>query len=105
MAVPWLKIVQWVPSILDVSRELLRKTQSVTTSPAGAQGSDRLSARILALEENERRQAELIARMAEQLGQLADAITYLHRRAQVLVVTAGITSAVAVTALIVALWK
>lgn len=105
MAVPWLKIVQWVPSILDVSRELLRKTQGAPEPPGPARQPDRLLARVMALEENERRQAELIARMAEQLGQLAEAVTYLHKRVQMLMVVTGMSCVVAVIAVVVAGWR
>lgn len=104
MAVPWLKIVQWVPSVLDVSRELLRKTQT-EEPPAVVQGPDRLSLRVVALEDNERRQAELVARMAEQLAQLGDAVTFLHRRAQMLMAVASAACVLAVIALAVAIWK
>jgi phage shock protein A len=85
MPVPWLQIVQLVPSILDVSRELMKRTKKA--APAGAQGPhdiphdvDELAARVASLEENERRQAELVAQMAEQLAGIARAITDLHRR-------------------------
>ena len=71
MPVPWLQIVQLVPSILDVSRELLRKTRTLPTPPAEPDGgNDALSARVARLEENERRQAELINQMAEQIASL-----------------------------------
>jgi hypothetical protein len=82
MAVPWLQIVQLVPSILDVSRELMKRTKQ-TPPPAAALGAhtyDELAARVASLEENERRQAELIAQMAEQLAGVARAVTELHRR-------------------------
>jgi len=82
MAVPWLQIVQLVPSILDVSRELMKRTkQAPPGTPAlTSQSSEELAARIASLEENERRQAELVAQMAEQLAGVARAVTDLHRR-------------------------
>ena len=102
MAVPWLQIVQLVPSILDVSRELMKRTKQ---PPPGAQlpasaSRDELAARVANLEENERRQAELVAQMAEQLAGVARAVTDLHRR--VLWLTAAAVVAIALAA--AALW-
>jgi hypothetical protein len=82
MAVPWLQIVQLVPSIVEVSRELLKRTKR---EPAPQemllpQSADQLAERVLTLEENERRQAELVSEMAEQLSNLTRALTALHRQ-------------------------
>jgi hypothetical protein len=93
MPVPWLQIVQLVPSILDVSRELLRKQKSLPPPPISEDGiEEAVVQRLLQLEENERRQAELINQMAEQNAQLARAVTVLHRRA--LWLTAGLSLAI-----------
>lgn len=104
MALPWLQIVQLVPSILDVSRELMRRTRSAPELPIEAQivNDDNAAARIARLEENERRQAELVAQMAEQIAVLSRAVTVLHKRGQWL--TAGCVAAVlvAVAAIVVA---
>jgi hypothetical protein len=97
MPVPWLQIVQLVPSILDVSRELLRKSRSLPPPvPAniGESGEAGMVARIARLEENERHQAELVNQMAEQLATLTRAITTLHRRA--IWLTAGMSLAIIV---------
>lgn len=97
MPVPWLQIVQLVPSILDVSRELLRKTRRLPTMPADAGNTDEsLQARVATLEENERRQAELINQMAEQIAGLTRAVTLLHQR--VIWLTAGLGVAIVVAA-------
>jgi len=82
MAVPWLQIVQLVPSIVEVSRELLKRTKRLpppeeTPLP---QTADELAQRVLQLEENERRQAELVGEMAQQLANLTQALTALHRQ-------------------------
>jgi peptidoglycan hydrolase CwlO-like protein len=92
MGVPWIQIVQLVPSIVDVSRELLKRSKRLepATQALPANAND-LAARVAALEENERRQAELVSQMAEQLAQLTRAVTVLHRR--VLWLSAGITLA------------
>jgi hypothetical protein len=101
MAVPWLQIVQLVPSIVEVSRELLKRTNKMAP-PAGAaaaapQSRDEIVARIGMLEENERRQALLVSQMAEQLAALTKATTILHRRIQWL---GGVAIAAAVVAII-----
>jgi hypothetical protein len=82
--VPWLKIVQLAPSIIDVSRELLKLTKKTPTQPPTVantlESESELAQRIFALEENERRQAELISQMAQQMDDLSQAVTVLHRR-------------------------
>ena len=102
MAVPWLQIVQLVPSIVDVSRELLKKSKrpepDVPQSPGAAPSAEELRARIAALEENERRQAELVSKMAEQLADLSKAATTLHRRALWLGVGCVVATVLALTA-------
>lgn len=105
MPVPWLQIVQLVPSILDVSRELMKRTKQAPPSvPALASHSyEELAARVASLEENERRQAELVAQMAEQLAGVARAVTDLHRRVLWLTAAAAVAVILAATALIVAL--
>lgn len=105
MAVPWLQIVQLVPSILDVSRELMKRTKSTGPGPApGLPVSDAdLAARIAALEENERRQAELVTQMAEQIAALARAVTSLHRQMIWLTVGLGVAVIVALVAVGMAL--
>ena len=105
MPVPWLQIVQLVPSILDVSRELMKRTKqssSATQLPVPA-NNDELAARVVSLEENERRQAELVAQMAEQLAGVARAITDLHRRVLWLTAIAGIAVILSVSALVIAI--
>lgn len=105
MAVPWLQIVQLVPSILDVSRELLRKSKGAPPAgmPAAPQSRDELVARLAALEENERHQAELISQMAEQQAVVARAITALHRQVTWLAAGFGVSLIVALVALGIAL--
>ena len=105
MAVPWLQIVQLVPSILDVSRELMKRTKQ---APPAAQlpaspSYDELAARVASLEENERRQAELVAQMAEQLAGVARAVTELHRRVLWHTAAAVVAVALGAGALFVAL--
>lgn len=98
MALPWLQIVQLVPSILDVSKELLKRSKRLPPPQAmePPQTPDEYAARLMSLEENERRQAELVSQMAEQLATLSRAVTALHRQALWL-------SGIAAVALILAL--
>jgi hypothetical protein len=104
MAVPWLQIVQLVPSILDVSRELMKRTKQAPPAQLPASPShEQLAARLASLEENERRQAELVAQMAEQLAGVARAVTDLHKRVLWLTAAAAIAIVLAAAALWVAL--
>jgi hypothetical protein len=105
MPVPWLQIVQLVPSILDVSRELMKRTKQApsSTQMVAPQGTEELAARIASLEENERRQAELVAQIAEQLAGVARAVTDLHKRVLWLTAAAVLAVVLAATALLVAL--
>ncbi|MBL8268243.1 hypothetical protein [Steroidobacter sp.] len=82
MAVPWLQIVQLVPSIVEVSRELLKRTKRLPPPEDVPlpQNTDELVQRVLTLEDNERRQAELVSKMAEQMSYLTRAVTSLHRQ-------------------------
>lgn len=108
MPVPWMQIVQLMPSIVEVSRELLKRSRragppappAVTNSaPANAA----LEPRIGALEENERRQAELVTNMADQLAQLTTAVTALHRQTRRLIVGQATAALLALIALLIAL--
>jgi hypothetical protein len=106
MAVPWLQIVQLVPSLLDVSRELMKRTKQApppASSAVAPHSYDELAARVASLEENERRQAELVAQMAEQLAGVARAVTDLHKRVLWLTAAAAVAIALGIAALVVAL--
>lgn len=101
MAVPWLQIVQLVPSIVEVSRELLKRTKRLPAPedmPA-PQNVDELVQRVLVLEDNERRQAELVNEMAQQMSNLTRAVTALHRQTMWL----GGASVVAIVVALVAI--
>jgi uncharacterized coiled-coil protein SlyX len=108
MPVPWLQIVRLMPSIIDVSRELLKRSRR--TAPEEAPGrtdivpaTATLEARIRALEENERRQAELVTTMADQLAQLTEAVTALHAQTRRLLAGQVVTAVVALIAIAIAL--
>jgi hypothetical protein len=82
MPVPWTQIITWAPQILSLSRELLGRARATKAGASLVRAADPadVAARVAALEENERRQAELVDRMAEQIAQLSRAVTTLHRR-------------------------
>lgn len=107
MPVPWAQIVRLMPSILELSHELLKRTRHLPQSEVPAPKENdpaviALEERITTLEENERKQAELVTNMAEQLEQLTMAVTVLHRRWRLLMVGLVATGAVALVALITA---
>jgi hypothetical protein len=87
MAVPWVQILRWAPQIISVSRDLLQRSRRTPPPAPPAHLDDRsdLEERLVALEENERRQAELVERMAEQQALLARAVLALHRRERMLI--------------------
>jgi flagellar biosynthesis/type III secretory pathway protein FliH len=97
-----------MPSILEVSRELLKRARR---SPPGESQSliesvpetGTLEARILALEENEQRQAELVTTMADQLAQLTTALTALHGQMRRLVAGQIVTAVIAIVAIVIAM--
>ncbi len=104
MAVPWVQIVQWVPSILEVSRQVLQEVRKkpgpADLNPAAAELPEALATRITALEKNEQRLAELMNQMAEHIGQLTLAVTSLHKQLKWLFVgQAVLVAAVVATAI------
>ena len=99
MAIPWFQIVKLVPEIVSVSKQLLHQTQTVRRS-----GSERaLEERVAELEENERKQADLVAQMAQEIAGMIEAGTALQRRCAAAIVVAVVSLLVAVIAVIVAM--
>lgn len=82
MPLPWAKLLMFTPQIIDLSRELLKRARAKPGEGELVRAVDPgdLPQRIAALEENERRQAELVERMAQQQGELSKAVLILHRR-------------------------
>ena len=106
MPVPWAQIVRLMPSILELSHELLKRTRRAPAKDEPVPNENNpaivaLEERIGRLEENERRQAELVTNMAEQLEQLTAAATALHRQCRMLTACLAATGAVALIALLV----
>lgn len=82
MPVPWKQLIMFTPQIIDLSRELLRRARGKPGEAALVRAGDEgdVAQRLAALEENERRQAELVERMATQQAELSRAVVTLHRR-------------------------
>jgi hypothetical protein len=100
MAVPWAQIIQWAPQIISLSRDLLGRSRELAAKPpVPVAPTDELPVRVAALEENERRQAELVQRMAEQQAQLSKAVVALHRRQRMLVIAVLVLAGMLVYAL------
>jgi len=109
MPVPWAQIFRLMPSILELSQELFRRTRRQAPGETPGMGPNEnesaiavLEERISRLEELERKQAELVRSMAEQLEQLTTAATALHRQGRLLIAGLAVTGAVALAALVVA---
>jgi hypothetical protein len=110
MPVPWAQIFRLMPSIVDLSHQLLTRTRRLTPGDAPAPGPHQIESavtlleeRVARLEELERQQAELVTNMAEQLEQLTTAATALHRQSRMLIAGLAVTGAVALAALILAI--
>lgn len=98
MPAPWVQIIQWVPPIVELSRDLLQRSKRNPAVPASAVDGN-IVARVTALEENERRQAELVNHMAEHQAQLSAALVALHALARRLVTAIVIAALVIVLAI------
>jgi len=98
MALPWVKLLLFTPQIIDLSRDLLKRTRGKAAAgnavaPAAVNDIVDLTPRVAALEENEARQAELVERMATQQSELAAAVVTLHRRQRWLIIAIVVLAA------------
>lgn len=95
MPVPWKQLIMFTPQIIDLSRELLRRARGKPgeSAPAPVTGEGDVAQRLAALEENERRQAELVERMALQQAELSRAVLTLHRRQRWLIAAVVVLAA------------
>jgi hypothetical protein len=98
MAIPWFQIARLVPEIVSVSRELLQQTRN-----SGPGGVKDLTARVAQLERNERKQAELIAKIAHQIAAMSETGGLLRRELLILWAVAVLSLLAAIVALVVAL--
>ena len=98
MAIPWFQIVKLVPEIVSLSKQLLQQTRTDQSS-----GAKPLEDRVAELELNERKQAELVASMAQQLAAMADALTVLRKQFAAFRLISIISLLAAIGAIILAL--
>ena len=98
MAIPWFQIVKLVPEIVSLSKQLLQQTKTAQ-SPGGKPVEDR----IAELELNERKQAELVASMAQQLAAMTDAVTALRKQVSAFRLFSVISLILALAAIVAAL--
>lgn len=73
MAIPWVQLIKYAPSILSLSREVLQRTGTNTSQHSGTEGQVQVLAADL------KRQAEVVHALAEQLQGLTTAVVALHR--------------------------
>jgi hypothetical protein len=97
MAIPWFQIVKLVPEIVALSKQLLQQTKAPRSTSAMP-----LEERVAELEANERKQAELVAGMAQQLAAMADGVTALRQQFSVFRMVSIISLLLAIAAIIVA---
>jgi hypothetical protein len=77
MAVPWTRLAFLVPTALGLARELLARKPP----PRGGEPKD-LEPRLAALEETQRKEAEVVHALAEQASAVAEAAGELRRQAR-----------------------
>lgn len=98
MAIPWFQIVKLVPEVVSLSKQLLQQTKTAQST-----GAKPLEERVAELEANERKQAELVASMAQQMAAMADAVTALRRQFWAFRLISIISLLLAVAAIILAI--
>jgi hypothetical protein len=98
MAIPWFQIVKLVPEIVSLSKQLLQQTKTAQST-----GEKPVEERLAELEANERKQAELVASMAQQMAAMTDALTALRKQVSVFRVLSIFSLLLAIAAIIVAL--
>ena len=97
MAIPWFQIVKLVPEIVSLSKQLLQQTKTAQPS-----SSKPIEERVAELEVNERKQAELVASMAQQIAAMTDAVTALGKQFFVLRILSIVSLLLAIAAIIIA---
>jgi hypothetical protein len=98
MAIPWFQIVKLVPEVVSLSKQLLQQTK--TAQSTGAKPLEESVAELVA---NERKQAELVASMAQQMAAMADAVTALRSQFSAFRLISIISLLLAVAAFILSL--
>lgn len=107
MAIPWLQLVKYAPSILAMTNELLQKTRRAEP-PLGQVAGEHpdpgeLAPRVALLQHDLRRQAEALHELAKQMEGLTTAVGEARRALRTALGLGGGALVTAVIALIVAL--
>ncbi|MEX0806100.1 MAG: hypothetical protein WD688_22690 [Candidatus Binatia bacterium] len=97
MAIPWFQIVKLVPEIVSLSKQLLQQTKTAHSTSAKP-----IEERVAELEANERKQAELVASMAQQIAAMTDAVTALRKQFSVFRIILIVSLLLAIAAIILA---
>jgi uncharacterized coiled-coil protein SlyX len=121
MVIPWLLFVASAASIIESATGLVKTARQMLgkSNEASSHAAQDLNARVVALEDTERRQAEVVSDIAQQLGQHAEALSALHaqvdaqsaslaalnRQTRMLAIGFGCALLLAVSALVVALMR
>ena len=100
MAVPWARLALLAPTVLGLARELLQPKK-----PAQAPPLKDLEARLAAIQDTQRKEAEVVHALAEQTAALADAAAALRRQSRVILGVAIAGAVLAAIALAVALFR
>jgi len=104
--VPWKQVITMLPTIVQTARGLVKASRRVSIVPVEAADSPRgLALRVEELEENERIQAELVKKMAEQQQGLAEGLEFMAARITALIWLAAIALILSLTAFIIVLLK
>jgi hypothetical protein len=105
VALPWRKLIRYAPEILELSRQLIRKSQARESRKTEhgdlADQVQDLSARIARIEDGEKIQAELARKMAEQANALTDGLRLVAFRS--LVALGASTAALVLSVVLLAL--
>jgi sensor c-di-GMP phosphodiesterase-like protein len=91
MAIPWVHLIKYAPTILSLSREVLQRTGTTASLQSGTEGQ------VRALAADLKRQAEVVHALAEQMQGLTAAVTAL-RRALILALALGVVACVTAAA-------
>lgn len=106
MAIPWLQLVKYAPSILSMTNELLQKARRTESSDEHAaerrpdQGE--LEPRVALLQHDLRKQAEALHELARQVEGLTVVLAGVRRSLHTALALGGAALAAAIVALIVA---
>jgi hypothetical protein len=92
-ACTWGQIIQWGRRSSACRAAVAARAAAARPASPSRPNPEDLAGRVAALEDNERRQAELVDRMAAQQAQLSDAVLSLHRQLRMLI---GVVSVLAV---------